>query len=183
MKNRLFWLPLTGIVFTALLQAAHQDVPDADSVPVNPLPATAPKTLPSLDQARRQAELLHTAMHSMLQNVHHRYYREDEGLPIPAAVMRDVFSDLQKQHAIRLRWLAVEGQAMNTDHEASNPFEHDAVRVLKSGQGHYEQLQNGIYSRAAAIALTGECLKCHVPNRKDTKERTAGLIISMSVSP
>ncbi|MEJ7595180.1 MAG: hypothetical protein WKF77_26955, partial [Planctomycetaceae bacterium] len=40
-------------------------------------------------QARRQAEILHTSIHATLQVVHDRYYREDEGLPIPAAVLGD----------------------------------------------------------------------------------------------
>ena len=35
--------------------------------------------------------------------------------------------------------------------------------------------------RAAPITLTNHCLKCHVPDRKSTEDRTAGLIISMPV--
>ena len=47
--------------------------------------AQQPPRLATVDEARRQAELLHRAMHATLQVVHHVYYREDEGLAIPAA--------------------------------------------------------------------------------------------------
>jgi hypothetical protein len=36
-----------------------------------------------------------------------------------------------------------------------------------------------MYRRAGPITLTNHCLKCHVPDRKSTKNRTAGLIISV----
>ena len=39
--------------------------------------------VPTLDQARRQAEILHTSMHATLQIVHHRYYRETKGCCYP----------------------------------------------------------------------------------------------------
>ncbi len=34
-------------------------------------------------------------------------------------------------------------------------------------------------SIAGAITLSGECLKCHVPDRTDLKDRAAGLVISV----
>ena len=136
----------------------------------------------SVLEARRQAEILHTAMHSALQLTHHRYYREDAGLPIPAAVVRELFDDLHADHPIRLRWLVVEGQAMNTDHRAQTPFETAAVEALKSGQPAFELVEDGVYRRAGAIRLTNVCLKCHVPDRKSTEDRTAGLIIAIPVT-
>jgi len=135
----------------------------------------------SVSEARQQAELLHTAMHSTLQVVHHHLYRPDEGLPLPAAVLKEVFADLEKEQHVTLRWLAVEGQAMNSDHKPQNAFEEAAVKALKSGAREYEQTENGIYRRAGAIILTNHCLKCHVPDRKTTKDRTAGLIIAIPV--
>jgi hypothetical protein len=134
---------------------------------------------PSLDEARRQAKVLHTAMHSTLQTVHHRYYQADKGLPIPAAILKDVFAELEEEQQIKLRWLVVEGQAMNSDHKPQGSFENEAVKVLKSGKREFEQAENGIYRRAASITLTNQCLKCHVPDRKSTENRTAGLIIAI----
>ena len=136
----------------------------------------------TISAARRQAELLHSTLHTSLQLIHHRYYREDEGLPIPAVVLRQAFRDIEAEQGVRFRWLAVEGQAMNSDHQAQDEFERKAVEVLKSGQPFYEQAANGIFRRAGTITLGNACLKCHVPDRKSTKARTAGLIISIPVS-
>lgn len=133
----------------------------------------------SLEEARRQAELLHAAMHSTLQAVHHQYYRPDEGLPIPAAILKEVFADLENDQQVKLRWLAVDGQAMNSDHKPRNSFEIEAVRILKSGKREHESVEDGVYRRAGRITLTNQCLKCHVPDRKSTDDRTAGLIIAI----
>ncbi|WZP00424.1 DUF3365 domain-containing protein [Isosphaeraceae bacterium EP7] len=138
-------------------------------------------TRPTLEEARRQSAVLHTAMHTTLQAVHHRYYREDEGLQIPAATLKEVFADLENEHQVTLRWLVVEGQAMNSDHKARSSFEKDAVAALKAGKKEFERAENGVYRRAGAITLTNLCLKCHVPDRKSTKDRTAGLIISIPI--
>lgn len=151
-----------------------------------PVPADEPTTAsidktptPTLQQARRQAEILHTSLHATLQVVHDRYYREDEGLPIPASIMADVFRELEDQQNIKLRWLAVEGLAMNTDHRPQTSFEDEASESLKSGKQFHEQTENGIYQRVAPITLSGHCLKCHVPDRKNTRNRVAGLIIAI----
>lgn len=136
----------------------------------------------SVDEARRQAKLLHTSMHAALQLMHHRYYREDAGLPIPAAVTKDVFAELADESPVTLRWLVVEGQAMNTDHLAQSEFEKQAVAALTAGQNSVEEVEDGMYRRAGPISLTSHCLKCHVPDRKSTRDRKAGLIVSIPVS-
>lgn len=136
---------------------------------------------PSLAEARRQAETLHTVMHSTLQIVHHEYYRLDEGLPIPAATFKNVFAAMEAEHHVKLRWLTVEGQAMNSDHKPRDSFEHEAVAALKSGKPAFERAENGVYRRAGPITLLNDCLKCHLPNRTSTKNRTAGLIISIPI--
>ncbi|MFV0444034.1 MAG: DUF3365 domain-containing protein [Planctomycetaceae bacterium] len=161
----------------ASLNAA--EAPTEATTPEAPFPADAPRIAKA--EARRQAEVLHSAMHTTLHLVHHRYYTEDEGLPIPAAVVEEVFRDVESEQPVRLRWLVVEGQAMNTDHRARTEFEHAAVEALKSGKTAYEQVEAGIYRRAGAIRLTNACLKCHVPDRKSTEDRIAGLIISLPV--
>jgi outer membrane PBP1 activator LpoA protein len=136
---------------------------------------------PTQKEAQRQAEILHETIHATLQLVHHHYYREDESLPLPAAILSDVFAELESEQNIKLRWLAVEGLAMNADHKAQGAFEDAAVKVLKSGKRQYEQTEAGVYRRAAAITLSNHCLKCHVPDRKSLQDRTAGLIISIPV--
>lgn len=141
--------------------------------------AAVPLAAPSLKEARRQAEILHTALHSTLQAVHHSYYRNDQGLLLPAAVLKDVFADLESEQRVKLRWLAVEGKAMNSDHEPQDQFEKDAVQALKSGKREFERIEGGIYRRVGSITLTNHCLKCHLPNRKSLEDRTAGLIIAI----
>ncbi|MFG0333111.1 MAG: DUF3365 domain-containing protein [Maioricimonas sp. JB049] len=141
----------------------------------------APAERVSRAEARRQARLLHETIHSTLHRMHHELYREDEGLPIPAAVIKDTFADLEETQQVKLRWLVVEGQAMNTDHIAQNEFEKEAVKALESGREEYEWIEGGLHRRAGAISLTNACLKCHVPDRKTTENRTAGLIVGIPI--
>ncbi len=178
-RCRFFALLFTGIVIAGNLNSV---VPADESSPAKPRVVTSAEIpRPSTAQARRQAEILHTCMHTTLQVVHNRYYREDEGLPIPASIMGDVFKEIEEKDHIKLRWLAVEGQAMNTDHQPQDAFETEAVKSLKSGKAFHEQAQNGLYRRAAPITLSSHCLKCHMPDRKSTKDRIAGLIIAIPV--
>ncbi|MEZ6132932.1 MAG: DUF3365 domain-containing protein [Planctomycetaceae bacterium] len=163
------------ILLVSLLNSAFSDdVPSASQAAVQKHPVT-------LSAAKLQAAALHEAMHSALRVTHDRFYREDEGLPIPAATLKEVFADLKQKQNITLRWLVVEGQAMNTDHVAQDDFEREAVAALKSGRPHLDKVQDGIYRRAGPITLSNHCLKCHVPDRRSTDDRTAGLLISIPI--
>lgn len=136
---------------------------------------------PTLKEARKQAELLHSAMHSTLQVVHHRYYHEDESMPLPAAILKEIFASIEEEHNVSLRWLAVDGETMNTDHTPKTDFEREAFKALRSGKPSFEINDAGVYRRAAAIRMGNACLKCHVPDRKSLEARTAGLIISIPI--
>lgn len=136
----------------------------------------------TVSQARRQAEILHSTLHSSLRVIHDRYYREDEGLPIPAAILGEVFKDVEAEQHVKLRWLAVEGLAMNSDHKPADEFERQSAEKLKAGERSHEATADGIYRRAAPITLSGHCLKCHMPDRKSTRDRVAGLIIAIPVT-
>ena len=166
--------------FTIALSDELHRVPAQKSEAVDAI-ATPTVVRPSLEEARRQAEVLHATMHSTLQLVHHRYYREDEGMPIPAAILKEVFDELEKEQHVKLRWLAVEGQAMNSDHKPQGSFENAAVKALQAGKRNFELAENGVYRRVGSITLTNHCLKCHVPDRKSTANRTAGLIIAIPI--
>ena len=137
---------------------------------------------PSIEEARARAELLHDTIHATLRVVHRDFYREDEGLPIPAASLGKVLRSLEEDRGITLRWLAVDGEAMNVDHKARDDFERATVKSIQNGQKPHESTDGGVYRRAAAIALTSECLKCHLPNRKSTEDRFAGLIVSLRLT-
>jgi hypothetical protein len=177
---RMTAMTLTLVVTACPLVPCAEPPPAADSAAPS-APSRAARR-PSVDEARRQAELLHQAMHATLQVVHHEYYREDEGLAIPAATLKEVFAELAQKEQVQLRWLAVEGQAMNTDHRASSPFETEAVQALKSGRDALERVEGKLYRRAAPITLTSHCLKCHVPDRKSTRDHTAGLIVTIPLA-
>ncbi|WP_339734075.1 DUF3365 domain-containing protein [uncultured Gimesia sp.] len=136
----------------------------------------------SIDAAREQARLLHEALHSTLLIVHRKYYREDEKLPIPSSVLDEVFEEMQRTRNIKFRWISVNAEAMNIDHEPKTAFEKQAAEALSSGKKEFEQVEKGIYRHVGTICLPSQCLKCHMPNRRSTATRFAGLIISLPVS-
>ncbi len=139
------------------------------------------ENLPTLEEARGRARLLHETIHATLQVVHHQYYREDEGLIIPARTLKAVFKELARSQNVEVRWLAVNAQAMNVDHKPQDAFEKNAVRVLTSGTEELESVGDGVYRHAGSITLSSECLKCHLPHRTSTKDRAAGLVITMPI--
>ena len=136
----------------------------------------------SVNEARGQARVLHDVLHSTLLIIHRKYYREDEKLPIPSSVLDDVFEEMQRDRNIKFRWISVNAEAMNIDHEPKTEFEKRAADVLSSGKKEFEQVENGIYHHVGTICLPSQCLKCHMPNRRSTDTRFAGLIISLPVS-
>lgn len=137
----------------------------------------------SIDEARARARLLHESLHATLQYVHREYYREDEGLKIPAVTLKGVFRDLEAAHKVKLRWLAVNARAMSVDHEPSEDFHKEAVKAIGGGQESFEAVENGVYRFAGAVVLHAECLKCHLPARTSNKPRSAALVISLPLSP
>ncbi len=143
--------------------------------------AAAEKPAATVDEARARARLLHEAIHATLHIVHLRYYREDEGLAIPAATLKSVFRELEERRQVGVHWLVVDGDAMNVDHNPRDEFEKKAVEALRSGKEDYELAKNGVYRHAGRIALTSDCLKCHLPTRTSTEVRSAGLVISMPI--
>jgi hypothetical protein len=144
-----------------------------------PRPPAADRPLPAAVEARARAEILHEALHATLQIVHHTYFSEDDGMPIPAATLREVFREMSQRQKVELRWLAVNAQAMNVDHQPRDDFEKDAAKAIAAGQDSYELAENGTYRRAGLITLGSECLKCHLPNRTSNKSRAAALVIAM----
>ena len=153
--------------------------PSLDSMARADKPAPAPTI--TVAEARGRAKLLQEAFHATLHIVHLRYYREDEGLIIPARTFKLVFRELQRRQHVNIRWLAVNASAMNVDHEPKDAFEKAAVKALADGKPEYEAVEKGVYRHVGAITLTSECLKCHVPHRTNLDDRVAGLAISMAV--
>lgn len=168
--------PLSWLMVVFIVTFVKAQEPDPSSA--LPLPRQSPLTV---DEARQQAEVLHESLHATLQVVHHQYYREDEGLPIPAATLKKVFQHLERDRKIEIRWLAGNAQAMNVDHAPKTDFEKEAVKALATGKAHVEQVEEGIYRHVGPIVLQSECLKCHLPSRKSNKDRLAALLIAIPV--
>lgn len=133
---------------------------DEATVPQSDLGSLAPSQVLKTEDARRLAKVLHSTIHSTLRVVHDRYYREDEALPIPAAAMGEIFEDIARIEHVKLRWLAVDGQAMNTDHVAKDSFETEAEKALKARKLFHEEATERTYRRAAPVTLSNHCLKC-----------------------
>lgn len=189
MTSRL-WLMCVAAAFTAAALcwpnersasalAAEPDSAAAASAAATRDPGAVPAAPLTLEEARGRAQLLHTAFEATLLAVHHQYYREDEGIPIPAMTLRGVFDKLATQRQVRLRWLAVNAEAMNTDHQPRGEFEEAAVKALRSGEDFYERVDGNVYQHVGVITLTADCLKCHLPNRTSTRDRAAGLVIAV----
>lgn len=188
LRYHLTILTLLTIVVCGVLAVsgfAEEDVKDEKACEPKAKARITQKTkqkLLSVNEARGQARVLHDVLHSTLLIVHRKYYREDEKLPIPSSVLDDVFEESQQNRNIKFRWISVNAEAMNIDHEPQNEFEKRAADALSSGKKEFEQVEKGVYHHVGTICLPSQCLKCHMPNRRSTDTRFAGLIISLPVS-
>lgn len=180
-------IPLVALALLPLSELAADDraAPASEPSALNAKAAdkandAADAAIPS--ETRQLARLLHETMHATLQAVHHEYYREDEGLKIPAATLQKVFHELATRQNVQLRWLAVDAQAMNADNRPNTEFEKQAVKALTQGKTEFEQVDGGIYRHVGVITLTSDCLKCHAPTRTSNLDRKAGLVIAIPLS-
>lgn len=177
---------LTGCTIAAvfLVALALRPAHSGETAPPNTASSVnvpADVKAPTPDEARERARLLLETVHATLHVVHLHYYREDEGLTIPGVAMKSVFRELAERRRVQLRWLAVNAQAMNVEHEPQDDFERSAVKSLTGGAAEYERIENGRYRYVGAITMGSECLKCHLPRRTSTEARLGGLVISMPV--
>ena len=137
----------------------------------------------SVDEARRQATLLHETYVAILLAVHREYFDEDERDTLPARVFEDVFKKLDAQTKGHTRWISVNTPAMNVDHEPQPGFEEAAAAALASGKVAAETVNSGMYTRAAGIPFAASCSKCHQSALGHRRAgRMAGLVISLPVA-
>lgn len=171
------------VLVVGILQSVGQDAAPPSVVEKPAAPSRPANRLPTAEEARDRAEILHDLANETLRAIHQAYYREDEGMPIPAFLMREVFQELGKRRQVEFRWLAVDTDAMNVDHRPRTDFEKAAVKAIAGGEAAFQETANGVYRHAGLVPLTAECLKCHLPNRRSTKTRSAALLITMPVRP
>lgn len=167
---------LTGLALLTLWPSSPMQQSFADDTTS---PDKTPPAAASVEEARSRARLLYTAIDGALQVMHRDFFDDEDSLRIPSRSLEDVFAVLSKDHDIKLRWLAVNAQAMSVDHNPQNDFERGAVKAIMAGQQEFDAAEEGTYRYAGMIRLGGECLKCHVPMRRSLEDRFAGLVISM----
>ncbi|NND97819.1 MAG: DUF3365 domain-containing protein [Pirellulaceae bacterium] len=133
----------------------------------------------TITEARSRATLLHEMVRGTLQVVHRDFFDEDDAHAIPSASMEDVFREMSRSYDVELKWLIVETDIVNVDHQPVGEFEKNAVEALRDDKTYFEATENSRYRFAGPIRLASQCLKCHVKHRTNTEPRTAGLLISM----
>ncbi|QDV17256.1 hypothetical protein Pan153_18910 [Gimesia panareensis] len=137
----------------------------------------------SITEARERAKLAHNFYSATLDAMHRSYFNSATA-PVPARVMERMFADVEAEENIKARWIAVNARAMSIDHEPKTEFEKKAAEEIAAGKGEYERVEQGVYQRAGAISLMNHgCLTCHHGfGKRNTKDRFAGLIISIPVT-
>lgn len=133
------------------------------------------------DEARSRALLLYELAQGSLQVMHRDFFDKDNTRAIPSASLEDVFKEMDKSYGVRMKWLTVNTDVVNFEHEAKTDFERLAVKVLGSGEDYAEELGSQEYQFAGPIRLRSQCLGCHLKSRKSNNDRTAGLVISIPI--
>src|SRR5690554_1746673 len=87
----------------------------------------------TLSEARSRARLLHEMIHGSLQVVHRDFFDDDNPSSIPSASFEDVFAAMEESYQVKLKWLIVETDMLNVDHQPVDDFEHAAVKALRAG--------------------------------------------------
>jgi len=133
------------------------------------------------DEARSRALLLYELAQGSLQVMHRDFFDKDNTHAIPSASLEDVFKEMDKSFGVKMKWLTVNTDVVNFEHEAETDFEKAAVKILASGENYAEETGKDEYLFAGAISLRSQCLGCHLKSRKSTNARTAGLVISIPI--
>ncbi|GAA5510168.1 c-type heme family protein [Novipirellula caenicola] len=175
-----------AICFALQLPSAGEESPSqaSGSAAISGEPSESQDAVPpptSLSEARARAKLLHETIHGTLQIVHRDFFDEDDAHAIPSASLEDVFHELATHYNIELKWLIVDTDVVNVDHQAEDEFEQAAVKALRAKHTYHEAVQADQYRFAGSIRLASQCLKCHVKHRTSTEDRTAGLLIAMPI--
>ena len=157
---------------------------DAGAIDSEPVLAAA-----TVDEARARAKLLHETIRGTLQIMHRDFFDEENAHAIPSSSLEDVFHELSRNYHVDVKWLVVNTDVVNVDHQPEDDFEKDAAKALAKGESSFEATENSEqktasrYRYAGPIRLRSQCLKCHVKRRNSNEDRVAGLVISMPLKP
>ena len=139
---------------------------------------------PQVAAARERAKVMHDLYAVTLEVMHERYFHGDRAM-VPARALEDVFTEIKRQSRTEARWISVNMKPMSVSHEPKTVFEKRAAEEITAGKSAFEVIENGVYRRAGAIPLTGECVSCHEGFFKESTKtpKFAGLIISVPLDP
>ncbi|MEZ6134226.1 MAG: DUF3365 domain-containing protein [Pirellulaceae bacterium] len=133
------------------------------------------------EEARARAKLLHEMVRGTLQIMHRDFFDDENSHTIPSASLEDVFNEMGKSYDVQMKWLTVNTDLVNVDHQAKSAFDKAAVKELAAGKQMAEKIEERSYQYAGAIRLGSQCLKCHVQRRTSVEDRTAGVVITMPI--
>jgi hypothetical protein len=149
--------------------------------PAPSVPAAAGGSLPTVEEARERARLIHASLRGALDVMHRDFFRRGESKAIPSESLQDVFDALAAGFGVTVRWLATEETVMNVDHKAGDAFGRQALKAVGEGRAEFSEVEGGRLRFAGSIVLQNQCLKCHVSNRTSLEDRFAALEISLPV--
>jgi hypothetical protein len=94
------------------------------------------------EEARSRAKLLHEMVRGALQIMHRDFFDEENAHAIPSASLEDVFHEMGKSYDVQMKWLTVNTDLVNVDHQAKSAFEKAAVKELAAGKQMAEKSRN-----------------------------------------
>lgn len=173
----LYWALLGSALAMAESAAVIHAEPKASEASEKP----AAETRLSLEEAKRQAKVMHPVYVATLDAMHHHYFRTNRAV-LPARAMEDIFTAVADETQSTAKWISVNTKPMSIDHEPASEFEKQAAIEIAAGKAEYSAVDNGYYRSARPIPLTSGCIGCHIGLGAQVKSpRFAGLVISIPV--
>lgn len=145
-------------------------------------PAAGFQPASASDEARMRAKMLHELVRGSLQVMHRDFFDEDNARAIPSASLEDVFREMHRSYSVKMKWLTVDADVVNVDHQAETQFEKNAVEALAAGKPFAEEVTAEHYHFAGPIRLGSQCLKCHLKRRTSNHDRTSALVITLPLA-
>lgn len=115
-------------------------------------------------EARARARLLQETIRGSLHIIHRDFFDEDDAHAIPSASLEDVFAELSRRYHVDVKWLNVQTDVLNIEHQPADQFERQAAVAIDKGELQFDKTINDRYRFAGSIRLGSQCLKCHVKN-------------------
>lgn len=140
-----------------------------------PNPAETP------EDALARAKLLHETIKGALLVVHRDFFDDENPHVLPSQSLEDVFEELTRSQGVQVRWLTVDADEMNVHHRPKTDFEKQAIEKIRNGAEQHSGFFEEQFQFVGRIPLANQCLKCHVKQRLNLNERSAGLSITIPV--